>query len=200
GTDQLPKAVVDYDSRDLSARDIADILMGRASSRLPIVLPQGEGHNVLFYWSGHGRSQSQGGADEFVWRDTRTGQGFTAELLRQTAEQMQFRKLCIAAEPCYGECVIRAIEGIPGVLAMSGASAAEQSWADHWNNDARIWMCDRFSLNLVTCLTDNPQSNFRDIFLYCAQHTLGSHAKIVNAANYGNLFTTGPAEFILYNK
>ena len=31
-------------------------------------------------------------------------------------------------------------------------------------------------------------------------HTLGSHAKIVNAANYGNLFTTGPAEFILYNK
>ena len=200
GTDQLPKAVVDYDSRDLSARDIADILMGRASSRLPVVLPQGEGHNVLFYWSGHGRSQSQGGADEFVWRDTRAGQGFSAELLRQTAEQMKFRKLCIAAEPCYGECVIRAIEGLPGVLAMSGASAAEQSWADHWNNDARIWMCDRFSLNLVNCLTDNPQSSFRDIFLYCAQHTLGSHAKIVNAANYGNLFTTGPAEFILYNR
>ena len=96
---------------------------------------------------------------------------------------MKFRKLLIAAEPCYGECVIRAVEGIPGVLAMSGASAAEQSWADHW-----------------TCLTDNPQSSFRDIFLYCAQHTLGSHAKIVNAANYGNLFTTGPAEFILYNR
>ena len=195
----LPAAIVDYDSRDLSASDIADILAGRASARLPIVLPQGEGHNVLFYWSGHGRSQSQGGADEFVWRDTRAGQGFTADMLRQTASQMKFRKLCIAAEPCYGECVIRAVEGIPGVLAMSGASAAEQSWADHWNNDARIWMCDRFSLNLVNCLTDNPQSNFRDIFLYCAQHTLGSHAKIVNAANYGNLFTTGPAEFIRYN-
>ena len=200
GTDQLPKAVVDYDSGDLSARDIADILMGRASARLPIVLPQGEGHNVLLYWSGHGRSQSQGGADEFVWRDDYAGQGFTASMLRETAEQMQFRKLLIAAEPCYGERVIRAVEGLTGVLAMSGASAAEQSWADHWNNDARIWMCDRFSLNLVNCLTDNPQSNFRDIFLYCAQHTLGSHAKIVNAEHYGNLFTTGPAEFILYNK
>ena len=199
GTDQLPKAVVDYDSGDLSARDIADILMGRASARLPIVLPQGEGHNVLFFWSGHGRSQSQGGADEFVWRDDYAGQGFTASMLRETAEQMQFRKLLIVAEPCYGERVIRAVEGLTGVLAMSGASAAEQSWADHWNNDARIWMCDRFSLNLVNCLTDNPQSSFRDIFLYCAQHTLGSHAKIVNAANYGNLFTTGPAEFIRYN-
>ena len=199
GTDQLPKAVVDYDSRDLTALDVANILTGRQTSTTPTVLPQGEGHNVLLYWSGHGRSQSQGGADEFVWRDTRAGQGFTADMLRQTASQMQFRKLCIAAEPCYGERVIRAIEGIPGVIAMSGASAAEQSWADHWNNDARIWMCDRFSLNLVTCLTDNPQSSFRDLFLYCAQHTLGSHAKIVNAANYGNLFTTGPAEFILYN-
>ena len=200
GTDQLPKAVVDYDSGDLSARDIADILMGRASSRLPVVLPQGEGHNVLLYWSGHGRSQSQGGADEFVWRDDYAGQGFTASMLRQTASQMKFRKLLIAAEPCYGECVIRAVEGIPGVLAMSGASAAEQSWADHWSDEARIWMCDRFSLNLVNCLTDNPQSSFRDLFLYCAQHTLGSHAKIVNADHYGNLFTTGPAEFILYNK
>ena len=196
----ISAAIVDYDSGDLSARDIADILAGRASSRLPVVLPQDAGNNVLFYWSGHGRSQSQGGADEFVWRDTRAGQGFTASMLRETAEQMQFRKLLIAAEPCYGERVIRAVEGLTGVLAMSGASAAEQSWADHWNNDARIWMCDRFSLNLVNCLTDNPQSNFRDIFLYCAQHTLGSHAKIVNAANYGNLFTTGPAEFILYNK
>ena len=196
----ISAAIVDYDSGDLSAQDIADILAGRASSRLPVVLPQDAGNNVLFYWSGHGRSQSQGGADEFVWRDTRAGQGFTASMLRETAEQMQFRKLLIAAEPCYGERVIRAVEGLTGVLAMSGASAAEQSWADHWNNDARIWMCDRFSLNLVNCLTDNPQSNFRDIFLYCAQHTLGSHAKIVNAANYGNLFTTGPAEFILYNK
>ncbi len=196
----ISTAIVDYDSGDLSAQDIADILAGRASSRLPVVLPQDAGNNVLFYWSGHGRSQSQGGADEFVWRDDYAGQGFTASMLRETAEQMQFRKLLIAAEPCYGERVIRAVEGLTGVLAMSGASAAEQSWADHWNNDARIWMCDRFSLNLVNCLTDNPQSNFRDIFLYCAQHTLGSHAKIVNAANYGNLFTTGPAEFILYNK
>ena len=199
GADVLPKAEVDYDSRNLTARDIANILKGNQTSTTPVVLPQGDDHNVLFYWSGHGRSQSQGGSNEFVWRDNNARQGFTADLLRETASQMQFRKLCIAAEPCYGECVIRGIEGIPGVIAMSGANAAEQSWADHWSDDARIWMCDRFSLNLVTCLTDNPDTSFRDLFLYCAQHTLGSHARIVNADHYGNLFTTGPAEFIRYN-
>ena len=199
GADALPKAEVDYDSSNLTAREVANILKGVQTSTTPVVLPQGEGHNVLFYWSGHGRSRANGGADEFCWRKDVAGDGFTADLLRETASQMQFRKLCIAAEPCYGECVIRSVEGLPGVIAMSGANAAEQSWADHWSDDARIWMCDRFSLNLVTCLTDNPDTSFRDLFLYCAQHTLGSHAKIVNAANYGNLFTTGPAEFIRYN-
>ena len=200
GADVLPKAEVDYDSRNLTARDIANILKGNQTSTTPVVLPQGDGHNVLFYWSGHGRSRANGGADEFCWRKDYAGEGFTANLLRETASQMQFRKLCIAAEPCYGECVIQGIEGINGVIAMSGANAAEQSWADHWSDDARIWMCDRFSLNLVTCLTDNPDTSFRDLFLYCAQHTLGSHARIVNADHYGNLYTTGPAEFIRYNQ
>ena len=189
GHDYLPAAAVDYDSADLTASDVAGILQGVGAPS----------SNVLLYWSGHGRSNSHGGADEFCWRDTPHGQGFTASMLRETARQMQFRKLLIAAEPCYGECVISAVEGIPGVLAMSGASATEQSWADCWSNDAHVWLCDRFSQNLVTCLTDNPDTSFRDLFLYCATHTLGSHAKIVNAAHFGNLYTTGPSEFIRYH-
>ena len=193
-------AEIDYNSADLTATDVADILAGRQSDRLPVVVPQGEGNNVLFYWSGHGRSASHGGANEFSWRDTGYGNGFSADLLRQTAQQMQYRKLLVVAEPCYGECVIRAVDGIPGVLAMSGANSQEQSWADCWSNDAKVWMCDRFSQNLVSCLSANPDTSFRDLFLYCAQHTLGSHARIVNAAHFGNLYTTGPAEFIRYNK
>ena len=189
GHDNLPAAVVDYNSADLTAKDVTSIMQGVG----------GPGANVLLYWSGHGRSTGHGGADEFCWRDTPSGQGFTASLLAETVRQMQFRKLLIAAEPCYGECVISAIEGIPGVLAMSGASATEQSWADCWSNNAHVWLCDRFSQNLVSCLSDNPDTSFRDLFLYCATHTLGSHARIVNAAHFGNLYTTGPAEFIRYN-
>ena len=198
GTDGLPVAIVDYNSANLSAADIADILTGRQSERLHTVLPQDAGNNILFYWSGHGRNTAHGGADEFVWRDSRSGQGFTAARLKAAAEQMTFRKLLVCAEPCYGEAVIRAVEGIDGVLAMSGASASEQSWADHWSNEANVWMCDRFSQSLVNCLTDNPATSFRDLFLYCAQHTLGSHAKIVNAARFGNLYLEGPREFIIY--
>lgn len=54
-------------------------------------------------------------------------------------------------------------------------------------------VADLSGQNVVDMLT----SGWRD-YEDATQHTLGSHAKIVNAANYGNLFTTGPAEFIRY--
>lgn len=196
----IPAAEVDYDSADLTADDVADILSGRSSGHLPVVLPQGKGNNVFFYWSGHGRNVSHGGFREFGWRDAGPGKGFSAALLEQTARQMQYRKLLVVAEPCYAECVTRDLEGIPGALAISGANSEEQSWADSWSNEANVWMCDRFTQNFVNCLTAHPDTNFQDLFLYCAQHTLGSHARIVNAAGYGNLYVTGPAEFVQYNR
>ncbi|MBQ4386574.1 MAG: hypothetical protein II822_03075 [Prevotella sp.] len=38
---------------------------------------------------------------------------------------------------------------------------------------------------------------YRHLYLYCAQHTLGSHVHIVNSANFGNLYFTGPREFFV---
>ena len=204
GTDGLPKAVVDYDAATLTAADIADILLGRQSSRLPVVLPREVGQNVFFYWSGHGRSTEHGGSNEFEWRDAPAGQGFTADLLRQTANEMLTQGYCskmlVVAEPCYGEVVIRSVFGIQGVLAITGASATEQSWSDNWRDPGLFWMCDRFSQNFVNGFTANPDINYRDLYLYCSQHTLGSHVKIVNAAHFGNLYVTGPQEFLIkYN-
>ena len=198
GSDGLPAAVVDYDNKDISPSDIADILLGNRSGRLPTVLSQDAGANVFLYWSGHGNSLSNGGADEFCWRDNSRGEGFGAGLLGETLREMEFRKVLICAEPCYGEVVLRCVEDIPGALGISGASANEMSWADHWNSEGRLWMCDRFTLNLTDYLTGNPEGNFRDLFLYCAAHTLGSHARITGAATYGNLYLESPGEFVLY--
>ncbi|MCR5828650.1 MAG: caspase family protein [Bacteroidales bacterium] len=203
GSDGLPKAIVDYDSATLSASDIADILLGNGSGKLSSVLPRNKSQNVFFYWSGHGRSQTNGSCDEFVWRDTDPGDGFTSGLLRQSAKEMlegeYCRKLLVVAEPCYGESVVRPLEGIMGALAITGAAADEQSWADNWNDDALVWMSDRFTQNMVYYLYLYPEANYRDLFLYCAQHTLGSHAKIVNAACFGNLNNASLSEFIQYN-
>lgn len=204
------KAAVDYDNVSLKASDVANILLGIKTVRTPVVLPVTEqtagtaaAPNILFYWSGHGRCMSRDRSDEFRWCDDKPGDGFTAAMMKETVSTMQqqqlFRKMLVIAEPCYAEVVVSPLQGIKGVLAMSGASASEQSFADHWNSSLGkygTWMCDRFSSNLIDYLTANPKTTYRDLFLYCAQHTLGSHAKIINAANFDNLYVTGPQEFV----
>lgn len=192
-------AVVDYDNTTMSAADISNILTGIAASG-----DSNDAFNILFYWSGHGHNANDGGFDELRWLSTPAGNGFTASMMQETATammQQQCRKLLVIAEPCYSEVVIRAVSGIKGVLALSGAGATEQSFADHWNNDLGengAWMSDCFSTNLIDYLSANPTTTYRDLYLYCAQHTLGSHVKVVNAANFGNLYMTGPLEFINY--
>lgn len=194
GPDLLSGAVIDYDNADLTPQDICNIIANYS----PLSEALGEA-NLLLFWSGHGHNRASNGADELAWRDADTGRGMTAELLRQTVSQMQqqrlYRKMLILTEPCFSEGVITPLAGIPGVLAMSSAGTYEQSFADNWSSELGVWRCDRFSRNLVTHLTGSPASTYRDLYLYCASHTLGSHVHIVNSANFGNLYTTGPQEF-----
>ena len=197
-------AVIDYKNADLTPADIVNILKGEKTDRTPVVLPRDAGQNVLLFWSGHGRSKATNGIDEMAWRDLPTGQGMTASLLSETLQQMadqkQFRQMLVCLEPCYSANMGKALEGIPGVLAICSAGPYEQSFADSWSKDLGIWMCDRFSRNLVGHVSENPDGTYRDLYLYCAQHTLGSHVGIYNYTNFGNLYTTSPKDFFVKRK
>jgi hypothetical protein len=104
--------------------------------------------------------------------------------------------MLIVAEPCFSESVITSIDGINGVLAIAGAAYNEQSWADNWNYENLFWMSDRFTQNFLTCLDNGNNSvNYQELYLYCTKHTLGSHVKIVNANNFGNLYKETVDEF-----
>ena len=199
GKDLLAGSSMDYDNADISPSDISNILLGVKTDKTPVVLPKDAGQNVLLFWSGHGHNHANNGADELVWRNADVGRGMTADLLRQTIslmhQQGHYRKMFVLTEPCFSEAVITPLVGIPGVLAMSSAGTFEQSFADNWSTELGVWRCDRFSRNLVTHLTASPTTTYRDLYLFCAQRTLGSHVHIVNSAHFGNLYTTTPKEF-----
>jgi glycosylphosphatidylinositol transamidase (GPIT) subunit GPI8 len=139
-----------------------------------------------------------------LWRNNPTGQGVTATMLAETlqamADQKQFRQMLVCLEPCYSANMGQALEGIPGVLAICSAGAYEQSFADAWSNELGVWMCDRFSRNLIGHATESPDGTYRDLYLYCARHTLGSHVGIYNYTHFGNLYTTGPKDFFVKHK
>lgn len=184
GADLMKNVVVDYDASTLSANDVEDLIKTN--------VPKSPNTNVLLYWSGHGSN------GEFTWRGKSLGGGFSAEMLRETVNSLVFRKMLVIAEPCYSESVIKALDGCHGVLAISGAAQNEQSWADNWNEESLFWMSDRFTKTMLTCLAGNPSISYNELYIYCSQHTLGSHVKIVNAANFGSLYMESPDEFFRY--
>ena len=197
-------AVIDYHNADLTPQDICNILKGVKTDKTPVVLPADAGQNVLLFWSGHGRSEAVNGANEMAWRDLPAGQGMTADMLAETLQSMadahQFRQMLVCLEPCYSANMGQALEGIPGVLAICSAGPYEQSFADSWSNELGVWMCDRFSRNLIGHATEYPNGTYRDLYLYCAQHTLGSHVGIYNYTHFGNLYATGPKDFFVKRK
>ncbi len=194
-------AIVDYKNADLAPADIVNILKGVSTARTPVVLPSDAGQNVLLFWSGHGHSQAVGGINEMAWRDNPPAEGMTADLLAKTISQMagqhQFRQMLVCLEPCYSANIGMALEGIPGVLAICSAGPYEQSFADSWSNELNVWMCDRFSRNLAGHTSANPNGTYRDLYLYCARHTLGSHVGIFNHTHFGNLYINGPKDFFI---
>jgi glycosylphosphatidylinositol transamidase (GPIT) subunit GPI8 len=194
-------AVIDYLNADLTPQDICNILKGVKTDRTPVVLPADSCQNVLLFWSGHGHSSVMNGVNEMAWLNNPTGQGMTADMLAGTLQDMannkQYRQMLLCLEPCYSANMGKELESIPGVLAICSSGVFEQSFADSWSNELGVWMCDRFSRNLVGYATESPNGTYRDLYLYCSQRTLGSHVGIYNYTFFGNLYTNGPKDFFV---
>ncbi len=194
GGDNLYQNVqIDYRADTLSTADICSILRGERSSHLPVVVESDLHSNLFLYWSGHG---SPG---YFSWLDATDR--LTTDMLSQTLAQMQaesrYRKLLICTEPCFSSSVVKAAEGIPGVLSIASASETEYSFADNYSVAFRAWLSDRFSNNLVDCMSQTPEMTYRELYTYLVNHTLGSHVKIFNAPQFGNLYRESPKEFFV---
>ena len=194
-------AVIDYLNADLTPQDICNILKGVKTDRTPVVLPADSCQNVLLFWSGHGHSSVMNGVNEMAWLNNPTGQGMTADMLAGTLQDMannkQYRQMLLCLEPCYSANMGKELESIPGVLAICSSGVFEQSFADSWSNELGVWMCDRFSRNLIGYATESPNGTYRDLYLYCSQRTLGSHVGIYNYTFFGNLYTNGPKDFFV---
>ena len=175
--------VIDYRADTLSTKDIEDILLGNKSERLSTVLESTDTDNVLLYWTGHGTNKS------FKWLET--GERFTDEQLGTTVRKMyenkRYLSMLICAEPCFSGSVVKAIEGTPLVLGLSAASESESSYADNYSNELGVWMCDRFTYNLIRIYDEQKYINLLDVYKYLNTATLGSHVQVYNFEEFYNL-------------
>ncbi len=191
-------AVIDYSTDTLKVSDIQDIMLGRSSAHLPVVLNTDDRTNVLVFWSGHGCLEATQKDNGFIWRDR---EGVFAEkdfrsILEQMHSQQRYRKMLFLLEPCYSRNMARQAREIPGILAIASSGGTESSFADFHSAELYIWMSDRFSNNLVTTLTEHPDQTYRELYEYLYTHTLGSHVYVENSYRFGNLCKSTLGEFI----
>lgn len=180
GENLYKDVVIDYRADTLDVKDIEDILTGNKTERLSTVLESTETDNVLLYWTGHGTNKS------FSWLET--GQKFTDVQMRETVwkmyENMMYQSMLIFAEPCYSGSVLKAIEEIPLVLGFSAADDNESSFADNYSNELGVWMCDRFTFNLIRIFAENPYIDLLNTYRMLNTSTVGSHVQIHNADSF----------------
>ena len=99
----------------------------------------------------------------------------------------KYMSMLICAEPCFSGSVIKAIEGIPLVLGITAADDNESSYADNFSNELGVWMCDRFTSNLMHIYERSPYKNLFDIYKELNTLTLGSHVQVYNSEMFYNL-------------
>lgn len=185
---------IDYRADTLSVKDLEDILLGNKSSKLSTVLESTDTDNVLLYWTGHGSNRS------FSWLETK--EKFTSEMLGQTIRKMyenkRYQSMLICAEPCYSGSVVKSIEGVPMVLGIAAADENESSYADNFNPELGVWMCDRFSYNLIRILGSDRNINMYDLYKMLNASTLGSHVKVYNSSMFYNLRISILSDYFCY--
>ena len=182
---------IDYRLSELSPADVAAILAGERSERLPEVIAASGYDNIFVFWSGHGEY------GEMLWgRNATMKENDMRKMLESLSAKGNFRKMLWMVETCYSGSVARVSEGIPGVMFITAADENETSKADVFSNKLNVWMSNRFTSTFQDLIDKEPSISLRDLYYGLFQNTVGSHVMVYNTSFFDNLFQCSFSEFL----
>ena len=185
--DVRSQAVVDYHFSELRPEDLADIMMGRQSERLPHVIQTDSMSNVFFFWSGHGGSK-----EGPLWGNEDSEEYFGTDRIRRIVEEMdaanKYRRMMFALETCFSGKWGEALTGINDVLVLTAATPYETSKADVFNEDLGVFLSNAFARMFRKKINDYHFITIYDLFHELFRSTNGSHVSIYNEKNYGSVY------------
>jgi glycosylphosphatidylinositol transamidase (GPIT) subunit GPI8 len=196
-------AVVDYHFTDLRPEDLADIMTGRRSERLPHVIHPDSTSDVFVFWSGHGGSK-----DGPLWGNEDAKEYFGSDRMKnivremsgngpdgQTASHKKYRRMLLAIETCYSGKWGEAIEGMPDVLVLTAASPYETSKADVHDNELGVYLSNAFARTFRYYMDYRSFLSIYDFYKELFKSTNGSHVTIYNQQQYGSVYEETLEEF-----
>ena len=192
-------AKVDYKFSDLQITDIADIMMGRSSSRLPEVIHPTASSDVFFFWSGHG-----GNTEGPLWGNEDAEEDFGRDRIRNIVAEMSgqnggprmYRRMMFALETCFSGHWGNALTGQPDVLVLTAANAQEPSKADMHDRDLGVYLSNAFARTFRRQINANNDITIYNLFRELFKTTKGSHVSIYNQQEYGSVYSERMSEFL----
>ena len=194
--DVRKNAVVDYHFSDLTPDDLADIMLGKSSDRLPHVINSDANSDVFFFWSGHG-----GSYDGPLWGNEDATLYFGSQRMYDIVEQMVFegkyRRMFFALETCYSGKWGKALENLPEVLVMTAATPYETSKADMYDKKLGVYLSNAFARTFRRQINSNPNISIYNLYRELFKTTKGSHVSIYNNDNYGSVYAETMEDYFL---
>lgn len=182
---------VDYKLSDISIKDLREIMMGNSSERLKNVISSTANDNVIVFWCGHGQ---YGG---LAWGENgRIKSDDVREILQAMSDAGKFRKMLFSIDACYSGSIGEACEGIHGALFISAATSLEESKTAMKDSIMGIYLSNGFTRAFQEQIDEDPTISLRDLYYVVARRTVGSHATVYNAENYGNLYRNTMSEYL----
>ena len=192
--DQRENAVVDYHFSQITREDVADIMLGRQSERLPQVIHPTETSNVFFFWSGHG-----GPREGPLWGNEDASEYFGTQRIHDIVEQMNkegmYRRMMFAIETCYSGKWGEAISGMPNVIAITAANTRETSDADVHDQTLGVFLSNAFARTFRNEVEHVNIITIYELYKKLARTTTGSHVSLYNQRHYGSVYTNTMKEY-----
>ena len=187
-------AVVDYHFSQITREDVADIMLGRQSDRLPKVIHPTETSNVFFFWSGHGGSR-----EGPLWGNEDASEYFGTQRIHDIVEQMarerMYRRMMFAIETCYSGTWGEALKGQPNVLCITAANNREMSDADIHDQTLGVFLSNAFARTFRREVGRENFITIYDLYKELARTTIGSHVTLYNQEHYGSVYTNTMQEY-----
>ena len=175
-------AGVDYSGEQVTPLTLKQVLLGNKTKTTPVVLESGNSTDVFVYIASHGEP----GEIDFSTRHSTLSTSDFRDVTETMYREGRYRQIVFFVDTCFGESIgINAT--VPGLLYLTAAAKDEPSLGTTYDASIRQWLSDEFTESVLDTIQADPDITFRELYTAVYEKVIGSHARILNTENFGNI-------------
>jgi hypothetical protein len=102
--------------------------------------------------------------------------------------------MLIMVEACHGETMALDLEAT-GAVYLTGAARNEPAFGCNYDHRIDAWLADDLTYQVLEVSSKNLQLSILELYTAVYKRVAGSHVRLLNHANFGNVAITPISEF-----